>query len=168
MSKIVSSRKPFGLPTNFSNFDTNGELTIYANKKIAKIKQSKLLCNQEWVGKWKLIIPEAIGVADPATDWLKPIIIGPGTCCTETYLVVGPFNTEEEAKSVYSYMQTRFFHFFLSLRKISQHTTQEVYSFIPLLEFNQEWTDDKLFDKYQLNEAERKFIKTTICPNKNL
>lgn len=165
-SKIVSARKPFGLPTNFVDFKSTGNVQIYANKQVAKINRSQLLSNQEWVEKWKVYIPEAIGVGDPETDWLKPIIGSPGTCCTETYLLIGPFDTEQEALSAYSYMQTKFFHFLLSLRKIGQHTTQDVYSFIPLVEFNQQWTDEKLCQHYGISDSEWNFINNMIRPNK--
>ena len=40
----------------------------------------------------------------------------PGSCCTETYLVIGPFNAKEEAENVISYIKTKFF---LSLIHIS-------------------------------------------------
>lgn len=169
MATIVSSRKPFGLPTDFNDFtdNTNGTVQIYAHNLQSFIERDKIETNHKWIDKWKVLIPEAIGVGDPAKDWLKPIIAGHNTCCTETYLLIGPFDSKEEAECVYSYMQTKFFHFLLSLRKISQHTTQDVYSFIPLQDFNQKWTDEKLFDKYHLTKAERLYINKTIYPKKD-
>jgi len=168
MSQMVSARKPFGLPTNFSNFakSSAGNVEIYANKQIAYVKRSQITVNSDWIDKWKVLIPEAIGVGDPASDWLKPIIVGKNTCCTETYLVIGPFDTKEEAENMVSYMQTKFFHFFLALRKISQHTTQDVYSFIPLQDFHESWNDEKLAKKYNLSQAEIEYINKMICPNK--
>lgn len=168
MAKIVSARKPFGLPTNFANFAKSGDnnIQIYANKKVAYVRRSQLLNNIDWVDKWKVLIPEAIGVGDPENDWLKPIIVGKNTCCTETYLVIGPFDTKKEADNAYTYMQTKFFHFFLALRKISQHTTQDVYSFVPLQDFNEAWDDTKLALKYNLSQEEIEYIDKMICPKK--
>lgn len=66
---------------------------------------------------YKLLIPEAIGNADVATDVIKPIVGKPNTCCTETYLVVGPFDNEIMAENCLSYIGTRFFHYLLSLKR---------------------------------------------------
>lgn len=164
---VVSSRKPFGIATNyrdFSNENFPNSIKIYANQKIGFIERKNILRNHEWIDQYKIIIPEAIGVGDMTKDWLKPIIVGTNTCCTETYLVVGPFKNKYETQNVYSYMQTKFFHLMLGLKKVTQHTTSKVYQFVPLQDFNEEWTDEKLYKKYGLNEEEIAFIESMIKP----
>ena len=42
-------------------------------------------------------------------------MLPPGTVCTETYLVIGNYETEEEARNLLEYMKTRFFRFLMSL-----------------------------------------------------
>jgi site-specific DNA-methyltransferase (adenine-specific) len=79
-------------------------------------------------------------------------------------LVVGPFKNKYETQNVYSYMQTKFFHLKLGLKKVTQHTTSKVYQFVPLQDFNEEWTDEKLYKKYGLNEEEIAFIESMIKP----
>ena len=82
-----------------------------------------------------------MGSADPASDRVKPIIAGNNTICSGTYIVCGPFINETIAKNVLSYFNTRFFHFFLSLKKVSQDTAQGCYEYIPMQNFSQSWTD---------------------------
>jgi uncharacterized membrane protein YfhO len=41
----------------------------------------------------------------------KPFVAEPNSCCTETYLLIGPFPSEKIAKNVVSYIQTKFFRF---------------------------------------------------------
>ena len=164
---VVSSRKPFGIATNyrdFSNENFPNSIKIYANQKVGFIERKNILRNHEWIDQYKIIIPEAIGVGDMTKDWLKPIIVGTNTCCTETYLVVGPFKNKYETQNVYSYMQTKFFHLMLGLKKVTQHTTSKVYQFVPMQDFNEEWTDEKLYKKYGLNEEEIAFIESMIKP----
>ena len=166
-SNIVSSRKPFGLATNFTDFEKEyfpNSIKIHANQKVGYIKYEQILRNHDWINSYKIIIPEAIGSGDMTKDWLKPIIVGINTCCTETYLVVGPFKYEEETQNVYSYMQTKFFHLMLGLKKVTQHTTSKVYQFVPLQDFSKPWTDEKLYAKYGLNEDEIAFIESMIRP----
>ena len=38
------------------------------------------------------------------------------------------------------------------------------YSFVPVLDFTQEWTDEKLFDEFGLNQQERDYINKMIAP----
>ena len=166
-SNIVSSRKPFGLATNFDNYKTecdSDSIKIYANQRIGYVSRVQILKNFDWVNRYKIIIPEAIGSGDMTKDRLKPIIVGPGTCCTETYLLIGPFEDEIETHNVYTYMQTRFFHLMLGLNKVTQHTTSKVYEFVPLQDFSKPWTDEELYAKYGLTEEEIAFIESMIKP----
>ena len=164
-STIVSARKPFGLPTNFSHLSEGsktGFIQVYANQKIGFVDPKFIDTHNKYYNKWKLFIPYAIGSGDINTDWIKPIIAKPKTICTETYLAVGPFSDEDGAKNAFNYTQTKFFHFLLSLRKITQHTTSKVYGFVPIQDFSESWTDEKLFTKYGLDKEEVEFINNSI------
>jgi hypothetical protein len=164
-SKIVSSRQPFGLETNFKDFEDekfeNG-VKIYANKKIGYIEKDKIKKGLEYIDKFKIFVPKAIGSGDMKTDLIKPILGEKNSCCTETYLLIGTFETEEEAKNVISYIKTKFFHFMLGLAKNTQDATQKVYKFVPLQDFSQPWSDEKLYKKYNLTEEEINFIESMI------
>ena len=172
-SEIVSSRKPFGLPTNFNAIEKNGVTKIYANKQVGFIGADFIIPkNEEWKDKWKILIPEAIGSGDTRTDKVNPIVVGDNTICTETYLVVGPFDTKEEALNCETYIKTKFFHFMLGLKKNTQHTTKQVYQFVPMQDFRNEsiidWkctptdVDNQLFKKYSLTLLDTQFINELI------
>ena len=170
-SSIVQSRNPFGLATNFSNIKnqkSNNSIKVYANKRHGYVDCRYILRNSDWIDKWKVIIPYAVGNGDLKTDELKPLVIGPRTCCTETYLVIGPLDTEQEARNVVSYMRTRFFHFLLGLKKITQHATSDKYELIPLLDFSKIWSDAVLYKQYNLSKLEIEFIESMILPGKDL
>lgn len=167
---IVSTRKPFEFATNFTDFDdvqkSEDQAIIYSFRKKGYINRNKINKNIDWVDMYKLLIPEAIGNADVATDVIKPIVGKPNTCCTETYLVVGPFDNEIMAENCLSYIGTRFFHYLLSLKKITQHTTQKCYEFIPCQNFDESWNDKKLYKKYGFSEEEINYINSLVWPTK--
>lgn len=94
----------------------------------------------------------------------KPLVGEKNTCCTETYLVIGPFKTKKEAENVMSYIQTRFFRFLVLLIKNTQDATSRVYQFVPLQDFSKPWTDEELYAKYGLTEEEIAFIESMIKP----
>jgi site-specific DNA-methyltransferase (adenine-specific) len=123
-----------------------------------------VLQNDQWIDKHKIFVPYAIGSGDSKTDQVKPLYGEPGSCCSETYLVFGPLSSKKKVDNVISYINTRFFHFFLTLRKNTQHATRTAYEFVPLQNFDEPWTDEKLFKKYRLTGKEIEFIKTTVRP----
>ncbi|MDE7439136.1 MAG: Eco57I restriction-modification methylase domain-containing protein, partial [Clostridia bacterium] len=159
-SEIVSSRKPFGLPTNFNAIEKSGVTKIYAYKQIGYIGADFIIPkNEEWKDKWKILIPEAIGSGDTRTDRVNPIVVGEDTICTETYLLIGPFDTKQEALNCESYIKTKFFHFMLGLKKNTQHTTKQVYQFVPMQNFLKPLSDEYLYKKYNFNQEEIMFIE---------
>lgn len=166
-NEIIRPAKPFGFRTNFTNFKKEyfeDSIKIYANRAIGYINLNKITQNREWVNKHKIFVPYAIGSGDSKTDLVKPIYAEPNTCCTETYLVFGPFNSKEECENVISYIQTKFFHFMLTLKKHTQHATRKAYEFVPIQNFNESWSDEKLYAKYGLTEKEIAFIESMVRP----
>lgn len=168
INQKISARKPFGLPTNFKNYQAEADdkfsVRLFANKKVGYIERAQVLKNTAWIDMWKVYVPEAIGSGDIRTDKIKPILGYPNTVCTETYLVFGPYLTRTEAENVIAYIKTKFFHFLLGLKKITQHTTQAVYQFVPMQDFSKPWTDEELYEKYGLSNEEIDFIEATIKP----
>ncbi|ARN56483.1 Eco57I restriction-modification methylase domain-containing protein [Sedimentisphaera salicampi] len=168
-SEYVSSRKPFGLPTNFQDYyyvRLENHLKLYANKKTVYVDTDKIIHNNSWINKHKILISMAYGMgnAKPYQVINKPFYAEPNSCCTETYLVIGPFDSKEICENVISYIKTKFFRFLVLLRKNTQHAAKGVYQFVPIQDFNEPWTDEKLYKKYGLDEEEISFIESMIRP----
>lgn len=165
----VSSGKPFGLRTFFhGNPDAKGlkqPVKLFGSQKVSWVEHKDIVVNPEWVDKWKVLMTAVQGTsAAVETKFLsKPIIAEPGTACTETYLVAGCFDGESEAINYGKYLRTRFVRFLVSLRKATQHATRDVYSFIPDLPLNCEWTDAKLYKRYGLTQEEIAFIESQVA-----
>jgi len=178
-ANLVSPNDPFGFDVRFENsykrikpnykhepfincvvFYYNG----WRKEGIGYIDRKDIQKNTDWVDKYKIFVPKAWGRGDITSDWIHPFIVEPNSCCTETYLVIGPFDNKEIAENVISYMQTKFFHFLLGLTKITQNTMKKAYSFIPLQDFTEPWTDEKLYKKYNLTSKEIEFIEKMIRP----
>ena len=167
-TQIVSSRRPFGLPTNIEGHEVKraGDIIIYQRGGTAYLEQSKIEKNRSWISKYKIYISKAYNAGDDYPHQIinKPIVSERNTCCTETYILIGPFETMEETSYVESYIRTKFFRFMVSLRKISQDATSKVYKFVPLQDFSHPWTDEMLYKKYGLDKDEIAFIESMIRP----
>jgi len=163
----MSSQKPFGFRTNFTDFESNkfkGAVEIYANKNIGWISKDKILVNQNLIKKYKVLLSGAYngGDAYPHQIINKPIVASNNSCCTETYIVCDYFDNVEEAKNLEAYIRTRFFRFLVWLRKISQHNPKERFSFVPMLDMNKTWTDADLYKRYDISSDEIKFIEEMV------
>lgn len=165
----VSSRKPFGLPTNFHGKETprglKDPVQLFGSRKITWVNRSEIPQNGAWIDEWKVLMTAVQGTsAAVETKFLsKPIIAGPGAACSETYLVAGRFTTEEEAKRYARYLRTRMVRFLVSLRKSTQHATRDVYSFVPDVPLDREWTDALLYQRYGLAPEEIAFIESQVA-----
>lgn len=169
-SEIVSARKPFGLATNFTGYKksnvNNNSILLYRFGDNGYISDSKIEKNNSFVNNWKVFVPYSSPGDDsyPHLILSKPIVAGENTCCTETYLLIGPLGNEKRAKNVAGYMTTLFFRFMILLAKSTQHITQKNYTFVPQQNFEESWTDEKLFKKYNITTDEINFIKSLIRP----
>lgn len=164
--KIVSSRKPFGLDTKptISRTKSQNYIEIFAYPENGYIKRDEILSHSDWIDKYKVYISYAYGERGDFPYFVlgKPFFGDKNTCCSETYLVIGPFETEAETKNCISYIKTKFFRFLVLQKKNTQHATSKVYSEVPLQDFSHPWTDEELYEKYGLDLFEREYIESLI------
>jgi site-specific DNA-methyltransferase (adenine-specific) len=84
--------------------------------------------------------------------------------CTDSYITCGCFNTKVEAENLASYLKTRFARFLLLQAAASINLSKATYRFVPMQDFTESWTDEKLYEKYGIIESEQKFIESLIKP----
>ncbi|MEN9447861.1 MAG: hypothetical protein RJA25_1151 [Bacteroidota bacterium] len=179
---IISANDPFGFDVRvdggykrvkpkFKKEPFKGAIKFYYNgwqrEGIGYIEKDKIRKNINLIKDYKVLITKAWGVGNMGKDWLNPLIVESDSCCTETYLILGPFAKKSTAENVVNYTQTKFFHLLVSLIKITQNAMKKVYSFVPMQDFNEEWTDEKLYKKYGLSKEEITFIESMIRPMEN-
>ena len=94
----------------------------------------------------------------------KPFLGEPNSCSSETYLLCYPTSSEILAENCISYLKTKFARFLILLIKNTQNAAKGVYQFVPMQDFNEPWTDEKLYKKYGLDQDEIDFIESMIRP----
>jgi site-specific DNA-methyltransferase (adenine-specific) len=170
LDRRVSSMKPFGLRTYFHGATSpkglKNPVKLYGSQRISWVKRSDIQENPEWIDEWKVLMTRVQGTSSAVETMFlpRPIIAGPGEACTETYLVAGRFKSEQTAKLYAAYLRTRFVRFLVSLRKSTQDAAKHVYAFVPDIPLNREWTDEMLFERYELTKAEISFIESIVRP----
>ena len=159
---IVSARKPFG---DISK-SKKGDIKVYAYPENFYISKSEIKQGKEMIPKYKVLIAKAYGERGnfPYLVVGKPFIGEPNSCCTETYLTIGPFSNSTEAENVITYIKSKFFRFFVLYKKNTQNAPKGVYQFVPMQDFSKPWTDQELYKKYNLSQEEIDFIESMIRP----
>lgn len=123
--------------------------------------------------KYKVFIPKANGSGAIGEVLSTPVMGVPVMGHTGTFISLGAFDTEYEAKSLMLYLKSKFSRALLSIKKITQDNgAKETWSTIPLQDFTPEsdvpWDksipeiDEYLFDKYNLSDEEKEFIRTNV------
>lgn len=181
-SSIVSTTRPYGIrkylfneperypEAKLSDFSFKNSVEIYGVKGIkggarrvtGYIKQSSITSNSDTINMHKLFFTTSYSTNAIVPP--EPIEGKPGTACTETFLMIGPFKNQNEMMNCNKYMHTDFFRFLLYFGKGTMQVTKTVFDLIPLVSFNKKWTDDMLYKKYGLNEEEIAFIESMIRP----
>ena len=165
---LVSSIGAFGLDTTFKGKDKEraGDVKVYRNGGIGYIKREELTKETEAIDWWKVFIPRAGSGSDsfPHSILGKPFVGEPGSASSWTYMHIGPFKNKKQAGNAKAYISTRLFRFLVLLHKPTQDATKAVYTFVPILDFSQTWTDERLYAKYKLTKDEIGFIESMIRP----
>ena len=165
-ASIISALWPYTMASSFNSFSHSkkdkDDYIAYVLKDKGWVSKNEIKKNFIIANKWKIFIPRNVGKGDKKTDIIKPILGEPNSVCSGTYIICGPFDTEKEAKNVIKYINTKFFHFLLSLKKVSQENTNKCYEFIPKLDFNEEYNDEKLFKLFDLSKKEIDYINLSV------
>lgn len=181
-SSIVSRTKPFGIRKDiFNNPDRypdanlreerfNGSLKIYgvkgikggARRREGYINPAIATDRYRAINRYKIFFTTTYSTN--ATIPPSAIKAMPQEICTETFLLIGPFDNERERNNCFEYMQTRLFLFLLYYGHGTMQVNQNVFDLIPLVDFSKSWTDAELYAKYGLTAKEIDFIESKIKP----
>ena len=175
---IVSSDTPFGIPSNpkvssknpidvspTRNQEYNVELLYidHLTRTIEYVREKDIVKNANDIQYPKVFIPKAGGTGNDSKVLGTPTIGKPGSVCSQTFLYA-KFETEVEANNFISYLKTRFLRILVSAIKTTQDAMSGVYHFVPLQDFSEPWTDEKLYAKYGITPDEQAYIESLIKP----
>lgn len=170
----VSSQKPFGLRTFFRGSEkrsSKNDVLVLQSGGRAWTSRSEIAAGEDLVDKWKVFTSKSSSEHAGQVDkngqrrvLSLSGVIPPGSVVTETYILLGAYDSEQEARNCFSYVVTRFFRFLVAARSSAQDLARSAYSFVPLQDFAKAWTDEKLYAKYGFTDDEIAYIEKLIRP----
>jgi len=171
---LCQSISIFGLPTNFSNYSTTGLKCLckgdkYSTKAYKYVDCKYVKDKPKIVHKWKICTATVNGGARNEANYGTKrvfgdiIILAPYEVSTYTYIVVAHFDTEPEAINYVKYMKTKFYRFVLGIRALSPILNKEKFIWVPDMgSYTVEYTDEFLYQKYNLTKEECGYIESKI------
>lgn len=166
----ISARLPFGIPTTYQILASG--VPCYFTQKVGLqyVDETDIKDELNLRNKWKFLIPKAPIAGQ--TDFSKPVgfyydgntrIAKPGEVCSESWLVAGAFDSEQETLNFKSYLLTKAVRFLLLQTVVSQNITRKNFCFVPDLgEYDRQYSDDYLRKLWDITDDEWDLIKSKI------
>lgn len=179
LNEIVSSLDTFGIPTQEHGHTVkqpNDVVLIhsdgYNGQANSFYERSRIRKNTELIDKYKVKISRMIpqggefGIR-PENGYRSistPQVLAPGVVDTFSYLNVGFFDTEEEAENYKHYLQCKFTRYLLRTTFSGVNISQNNFLFAPLMDYKIRWTDEMLYEHFELSPEQCSLIENTMRP----
>ena len=167
-SALVSARRPFGIDSAEDGTE-KGNLYLYSSNGDSRFNRKDVHRGAELIDVWKVLLSKTSSEHAGQTDKsgrkrvLSRIeVMPPGSVATESYLIVGPFVSEDEATHAAAYLRTRLVRFLVAAILLTQNITRGSFAFVTAQDFSEARTDEELHKKYGLTPSEIEFIESTI------
>lgn len=173
LSTLVLSRNPFGYPTSERGKEVfrNGDYRIVSSKGVGYVDPSSLTKSYELVDSYKVIVSRIVyeHAGEPDKEGKLRVlskirVLGPYEVCTDSYLAIGPFDTEVEASNLSRFLATKFTRFLIAQTLSSINLSKEKFAFVPKVDFHAQINDEKLYQMFHLTQDEISFIEETMHP----
>lgn len=174
MASNILERLPHIFLTNQPN-DGCKYVQIYGrvgNDRVYRYIKSSYINSPPDFKKWKVFVPQANGSGAIGEVLSTPVIGQPVIGHTETFMSIGAFNTESEARACYKYICSKFCRAMLGILKVTPVNAPDTWKYVPLQDFTEnsdiDWTvpvaeiDKQLYKKYGLTQEEINFIETHV------
>ena len=153
-------------------------LGVIKNKRVYKfVNKSYIDMNKTNLYDYKVLLPKSNGsgtlgevVSTPLIG--TPLIGTPLIGYTRTFIGIGSFKDEYQAKAALKYIKSKFARVMLGVLKVTQDNNPGKWKYVPLQDFTAnsdiDWSksipeiDQQLYKKYELDEEEINFIETHV------
>lgn len=150
-----------------------GMIGLLEGKRVTRyVRRDYIVDSSGTLDRYTLLVAKANGAGYFGEVLSDFAIAGPGVGYTQTFISIGKFNSEAEAKNVGRYIKSKFARAMLGVLKITQDCPGPKWKYVPLQDFTSasdiDWSapikaiDQQLYKKYNLSDEEINFIETHV------
>lgn len=169
VSKVVGSRNPFGLSSSARGVKDKREITLYSSAGTGYVTEHEVLLGKQIIKKYKVMISKVTSehAGEPDKSGMFAVlstvrVLKPNEVCTDSYLIAYDAEEHALAENFAKYMCTKFFRFLLLQAVSSINLSKDKFQFVPMQDFTKTWTDEMLYEKYDLTQDEIDFIESLM------
>ena len=172
LSELVSSRNPFGYPTSYRGNEqpqSENDLRLHSSKGISFVGADTITKGDQFLGKWKVMLSRIIyeHACEPDKEGMMRVlskieVLGPSEVCTDSYLVFGPFDSEDEANNLSKYLKTKFVRFLIAQTLSSINLSKDKFQFVPVVDFSRSFSDCDLYQMFNHEDSEINYVESFI------
>lgn len=171
LSEMVSQTNPFGLSSDQEPdeiMDDTEYCKVLTSSGYIDVKKEHIVKNISLLKSYKVVTSKYApsgGFADKDGKFKvisKSEVLNPYEACTQSYLVLGPIYTENEAANICSYLKLKFVRFLMNIAATGMSITDNTFRYVPMQDFSRTYTDEELYQKYNLNSQEIEYIENLI------
>lgn len=166
--------RPLFYPTKPTDGNTYVRLLgVIKNKRTYRWILADYIKGPESFGRYKVAVPAA-NESKALGQMATPELLGQNVGVTQTFVTIGAFETEAEARACFAYIKTKFARVMLYVLKVTQHNPRSTWKFVPAQDFSSasdiDWSkpipeiDQQLYAKYALDAEEIAFIEDKVKP----
>ena len=136
------------------------------------VRRDYLIDSSNKLDSYKVFVPKSNGSGALGEVLSTPLIGQPLIGHTQSFISIGKFDTESEAKACYKYICTKFCRALLGILKATQDNPPEKWKYVPVQDFTSssdiDWSksisdiDRQLYTKYKLSSDEIEFIESHV------
>lgn len=169
VSEVVGSRNPFGLSSFERGTKEPQEIKLFSSGGTGYIPVDDIPQGLNLINKYKVIISKVTSehAGEPDKSGMFTVIsttkvLLPKEVCTDSYIILYTTDSKLEADNFAKYVCTKFFRFLLLQSVSSINLSKDKFQFVPMQNFNTDWSDNQLYAKYNLTQIEIDFIESMI------
>lgn len=169
VSEVVGSRNPFGLSSSARGVKDKREITLYSSAGTGYVTEHEVHQGKELIKKYKVMISKVTSehAGEPDKSGMFAVlstirVLKPYEVCTDSYLIAYEASDPVLAENFANYMCTKFFRFLLLQAVSSINLSKDKFQFVPMQDFTKAWTDEMLYEKYNLSQDEIDFIESMM------
>ena len=171
----VSPISPFAIPTKVTGEarpTARCNITLYTSRGVGYINKSEILSNIKYLDRYKVMVSQigAEHAGEPGRDGKFRVltssmrVMQPNEVCTNSYIVIGEYTDPDTANNVLAYLKTKFVRFLVLQAVSSIHISRTSFTFVPMVDFSKQWTDEELYAEFGITPEEIEFIDSMIKP----
>ena len=171
----VSPISPFAIPTKergAAQKTTKTPIRLFHSQGVGYISPDMVLSNRIYIDKYKVMVSQtgAEHAGEPGKDGRFRVlttamrVLKPSEVCSNSYIVIGKYDNPSIPENILKYLKTTFVRFLVLQAVSSIHISKTSFTFVPIVDFTKEWTDEQLYEKYKLTTDEIGFVESMIKP----